>query len=160
MKFSKNEMSGKFISKSLSRYLVVQAIFNESFGFDKNRIRDDFVSEKDIKFFIDMQTGINKEKYDKKFFLKIYDNVFEKEELINKLINKFLRNDWSISRLPKILHAILKAAISEMISFPKTSIGIIISEYLIIAESFSIENENKFINAILDNVNKNLESDG
>ena len=50
MKFSKNEMSGKFISKSLSRYLVVQAIFNESFGFDKNRIRDDFVSEKDIKF--------------------------------------------------------------------------------------------------------------
>ena len=47
-----------------------------------------------------------------------------------------------------------------MISFPKTSIGIIISEYLIIAESFSIENENKFINAILDNVNKNLESDG
>ena len=120
----------------------------------------DFVSEKDIKFFIDMQTGINKEKYDKKFFLKIYDNVFEKEELINKLINKFLRNDWSISRLPKILHAILKAAISEMISFPKTSIGIIISEYLIIAESFSIENENKFINAILDNVNKNLESDG
>ena len=64
MKFSKNEVSGKFISKSLSRYLVVQAIFNESFGFDKNRIRDDFVSEKDIKFFIDMQTGINKEKYD------------------------------------------------------------------------------------------------
>ena len=52
MKFSKNEVSGKFISKSLSRYLVVQAIFNESFGFDKNRIRDDFVSEKILNFLL------------------------------------------------------------------------------------------------------------
>ena len=107
-----------------------------------------------------MHSDFKKEKYDKNFFLKIYNNVFEKEEFINKLINNHLLNDWPINRLSKVLHAILKVAISEMILFPKTSLGIIISEYLMIAESFSIENENKFINAILDKIYNNLETDG
>ncbi len=154
------ENNRKFISKSLSRYLVVQATFNESFGFDKNKIRNDFISEKDINFFIDMHSDFKKEIYDKNFFIKIFNNVFEKEVFINKLINTHLLNDWPLNRLSKVLHAILKVAVSEMILFPQTSLGIIISEYLMIAESFSIEKENKFINAILDKIYNNLELDG
>ena len=45
-----------------------------------------------------------------------------------------------------------------MISYQKTSMGIIVSEYLKLAESFSIE-ENNFINAILDKIHK-VETDG
>ena len=71
-----------------------------------------------------------------------------------------LQSNWTVSRLPRILQAILKVAISEMISYPKTSMGIIVSEYLKLAESFSIEKENNFINAILDKIHKKLETDG
>ena len=55
------------------------------------------------------------------------------------------------------MQALLRVAISEMITYPKTSMGIIISEYLMLAESFSIEKENNFINAILDKIHQKLE---
>ena len=80
-------------------------------------------------------------------------NIF----LISNLISNNLGNTWTLQRLPKVLQALLKVAISEMITYPKTSMGIIITEYLMLAESFSIEKENNFINAILDKIHKKLE---
>jgi len=73
------------------------------------------------------------------------------------LIKKNLEKNWSIERLPKVSLAILRVAISEMITYPKTSIGIIVSEYLSLAESFDLENDSGFINAILDKIHKELE---
>ena len=43
-----------------------------------------------------------------------------------------------------------------MMNFPKTSLGIIISEYLMLTESFFTEKEYAFTNAILENIYKNL----
>ncbi len=145
------------ISKSLSRYLAVQAIFNQSFGFDKKKIEQDFVDQNDSKFNIDFDCELDVKKFDKNFFKKIFNNVFEKEEFIFDLISKNLESSWTMSRLPKVLQAILKVAISEMITYPRTSMGIIITEYLMLAESFSIEKENNFINAILDKIHKTLQ---
>ena len=150
-------MRKKIISKSLSRYLAVQAIFNQSFGFDKEKIEQDFYDQKDTKFNIDLDCELDIKKFDKIFFKKIFNNVFEKEEYIYDLISKNLGSSWTLSRLPKVLQAILKVAISEMITYPRTSMGIIITEYLMLAESFSIEKENNFINAILDKIHKTLQ---
>tara|TARA_B100000900_G_scaffold410204_1_gene427566 strand:+ start:371 stop:832 length:462 start_codon:yes stop_codon:yes gene_type:complete len=150
-------MNNKVISKSLSRYLAVQAIYNQSFGFDIKKIEKDFISQKDFHFNIDLDFDLETKHFDKIFFKRIFNNVFEKEDYIYRLIKKNLSSDWTFSRLPKVLQAILKVAISEMISYPKTSMGIIVTEYLMLAESFSIEKENSFINAILDNIHKGLE---
>ena len=150
-------MRKKIISKSLSRYLAVQAIFNQSFGFDKEKIEQDFYDQKDAKFNIDLDCELDIKKFDKIFFKKIFNNVFEKEDFIYDLISKNLGSSWTLSRLPKVLLAILKVAISEMITYPRTSMGIIITEYLMLAESFSIEKENNFINAILDKIHKTLQ---
>ena len=150
-------MQVKIHSKSLSRYLAVQAIFNQSFGFDQKQIEKDFVKQNDFKFHIDSDLEFDKKTFDKVFFKKIFNNVFEKEEYIYDLISKNLESSWTLSRLPKVLQAILKVAISEMITYPRTSIGIIITEYLMLAESFSIEKETNFINAILDKIHKTLQ---
>ena len=150
-------MRKKIISKSLSRYLAVQAIFNQSFGFDKKKIEQDFFDQNDSKFNIDLECELDLKKFNKIFFKKIFNNVFEKEEYIYDLISKNLGSSWTLSRLPKVLLAILKVAISEMITYPRTSMGIIITEYLMLAESFSIEKENNFINAILDKIHKTLQ---
>ena len=37
-------------SKSLSRYLAIQATFSQGFGFDKKSIEKDFINEKRSKF--------------------------------------------------------------------------------------------------------------
>ena len=148
---------GKIHSKSLSRYLAVQAIFNQSFGFDQKQIEKEFVTQNDFKFHIDSDLDSDKKTFDKVFFKKIFNNVFEKEEYIYDLISKNLESSWTLSRLPRVLQAILKVAISEMITYPRTSIGIIITEYLMLAESFSIEKETNFINAILDKIHKTIQ---
>ena len=97
-------------------------------------------------------------KHSIKFFLKkIFNNVFEKEDFICVLISNHLQKNWTLQRLPKVLQAILRVAISEMITYPQTSMGIIITEYLMLAESFNIEKENNFINAILDKIHQKLE---
>ncbi len=145
------------ISKSLSRYLAVQATYNQSFGFDKKKIEEDFVSQPDFKFNIDLDCDFGAKHFDKVFFKRVYNNVFEKEEFILGLINKNLHRSWTLRRLSRVLQAILKVAISEMITYPKTSLGIIVTEYLMLAESFNIEKENNFINAILDKIHKNLD---
>ena len=150
-------MQVKIHSKSLSRYLAVQAIFNQSFGFDQKQIEKDFVKQNDFKFHIDSDLEFDKKTFDKVFFKKIFNNVFEKEDFICDLISKNLQKSWTFQRLPKVLQALLRVAISEMITYPKTSMGIIITEYLMLAESFSIEKENDFINAILDKIHKKLE---
>ena len=146
---------GKIHSKSLSRYLAVQAIFNQSFGFDQKQIEQEFVLQNDFKFHIDFD--LDKKKFDKVFFKRIFNNVFEKEDFIYGLISNNLEKSWTLKRLPKVLQALLRVAISEMIAYPNTSMGVIITEYLMLAESFSIEEENNFINAILDKIHKKLE---
>ena len=150
-------MKVKIHSKSFSRYLAVQATYNQSFGFDQRQIEKEFVVENDFKFHLDIEFDLQKKKFDKVFFKKIFKNVFEKEDLISNLISNNLGNTWTLQRLPKVLQALLRVAISEMITYPKTSMGIIITEYLMLAESFSIEKENNFINAILDKIHKKLE---
>ena len=150
-------MKGKIHSKSLSRYLAVQAIFNQSFGFDKKQIEKEFVRQIDFKFYIDLDFDLDKKKFDKVFFKKIFNNVFDKEDFICGLISNNLEKSWTLKRLPKVLQALLRVAISEMITYPKTSMGIIITEYLMLAESFSVEKDNNFINGILDKIHKKLE---
>jgi len=148
---------GKIHSKSLSRYLAVQAIFNHGFGFDQKKIEKEFVSQNDFKFHTDLDFDFGKKTFDKVFFKKIFNNVFENEDFIRGLISKNLEKTWTFKRLPKVLQALLRVAISEMIAYPKTSMGIIITEYLMLAESFNIEKDNKFINAILDKIHQKLE---
>ena len=150
-------MKGKLHSKTLSRYLAVQAIFNQSFGFDQKQIEKEFIKQNDLRFHIDLEFDLDKKKFDKVFFKKIFNNVFENDDFICGLISNNLEKSWTLKRLPKVLQALLRVAISEMITYPTTSMGIIITEYLILAESFSIEKDNNFINGILDKIHKKLE---
>ena len=149
-------MNKNILSKTLARYLVVQATFSQSFGLEKHEIEKSFVKNNDLNFHTDFEGKFKEDKFDEIFFQTIFDNVFHNEETINGLISDNLSEGWSFSRLPKVLQALLRVAIAEMISYPKTSTGIIISEYLKLAESFNIGKENNFINAILDKIHKEL----
>ena len=60
-------MKGKIHSKSLSEYLAVQAIFNQSFGFDQKQIEKDFVTQDDFQFHIDSDFDFDKKNFDKVF---------------------------------------------------------------------------------------------
>ena len=148
----------KVLPKTLSRYLAVQAAYNLIISSDKDEIIDNFNS-KSTSIFIDFDKKIKKRNIDKSFFLKIFNNFCDKKINIDELISKNLNGKWKLKRLPLVISAVLSVAISEIILFPKTSIKIIVSEYLEIAESFHNVDEIKFINAILDKIYKEIHNE-
>ncbi len=148
----------KVLPKTLSRYLAVQAAYNLMISPEKDEIIDNF-NAKNTSIFIDFEKQIKKKNIDKSFFLKIFKNFCDKKINIDELISKNLNGKWSLRRLPLVVSAVLSVAISEIILFPKTSIKIIVSEYLEIAESFHNIDEIKFINAILDKIYKEIHNE-
>ncbi len=145
----------KVLPKTLSRYLAVQSVYNLIISSEKDEIINNFNS-KNTLIFIDFEKQIKKKNINKSFFLKIFNNFCDKKISIDELISKNLNGKWSLGRLPLVVSAVLSVAVSEIILFPKTSIKIIVSEYLEIAESFHNIDEIKFINAILDKIYKEI----
>ena len=149
----------KVLPKTLSRYLAVQAAYNLIISSEKDEIINNFNS-KGTLIFLDFEKQIKKKNINKSFFLKIFNNFCDKKISIDELISKNLNGKWSLGRLPLVVSAVLSVAVSEIILFPKTSIKIIVSEYLEIAESFHNIDEIKFINAILDKIYKEIHDEG
>ena len=125
----------KILPKTLSRYLAVQAAYNLIISSEKDEIINNFNSKSTL-IFLDFEKQIKKKSINKSFFLKIFNNFCDKKISIDELISKNLNGKWSLGRLPLVVSAVLSVAVSEIILFPKTSIKIIVSEYLEIAESF------------------------
>ena len=148
----------KILPKTLSRYLAVQAAYNLIISSEKDEIINNFNSKSTL-IFLDFEKQIKKKNINKSFFLKIFNNYCDKKISIDELISKNLNGKWSLGRLPIVVSAVLSVAVSEIILFPKTSIKIIVSEYLEIAESFHNINEIKFINAILDKIYKEIHNE-
>ena len=149
----------KVLPKTLSRYLAVQSVYNLIISSEKDEIINNFNS-KNTLIFIDFEKQIKKKNINRSFFLKIFNNFCDKKISIDELISKNLNGKWSLGRLPLVVSAVLSVAVSEIILFPKTSIKIIVSEYLEIAESFHNIDEIKFINAILDKIYKEIHDEG
>ena len=62
----------------------------------------------------------------------------------------------NIKRTEKLLIVLLQAAIFEFLYRPKTSINIIINEYLNAAKLFVNSSQTKFLNALLDKISKKI----
>ena len=145
-------MKNNITLKSLSRFVAVQAIYNSDFTDNTDIMREYFLSKKDFKLKIDFDDNLAKNKFNKKYFGELLDIFDKKKDVIDNLIIDNLGNSWDIKRLPVVLLAILRVAISEMMIRPDISIGIIISEYLRLTESFCSKKECAFANAILEKI--------
>ena len=149
-------MKNNSLSKSFTRYAAIQELYNFNFSENLDDIKKYLTAEK--VFFIDSNLEVNfkKTKMNKNFFLKILDFFCKEKDKIDGFINLNLSKGWSLERLPKVQLAILRVAITEMMIYPKTSVGIIISEYIMFTESFYTKKECSFTNAILEKIYKKL----
>ena len=149
-------MKNNLLSKSFTRYAAIQALYNLNFSNNLNDIKKYLTTNK--VFFIDSNLDLNfkKTKMNKVFFCKILDLIDKDKDKIDEFIKLNLSKGWSLERLPKVQLAILRVAIAEMMIYPKTSIAIIISEYIMFTESFFTEKECSFTNAILEKIYKKI----
>ena len=77
---------------------------------------------------------------------------------IDKLIENHAEN-WRMDRMAAVDRNILRAAVAELLGFPKTPRAVIINEAIEIARKFSAPESAQFINGVLDSVGKEIEAE-
>ena len=91
------------------------------------------------------------------YISKVVGEVNEKREEINSTIEKYLRKGWTLKRIPKVAHSVLKLAIYEMKYLDDVPVRVAINEAVEIAKNFGDEEQSKFVNGLLGSYAKDLE---
>ena len=92
----------------------------------------------------------------KKFIKDVVNGTVERDEVINEELKNHLEKDINMRNLDKVFQVIIKSAIFEFLYKPKTSINIIIKEYLKASNYFIEESQTKYLNALLDKISKKI----
>ena len=74
---------------------------------------------------------------------------------IDALIEEHSKN-WRLERMPVVDRSLLRAAIAEMLGFPKTPAAVVINESLEVARRFAAPESVNFLNGVLDAVARDL----
>ncbi len=136
-------------AKSLTRLVAVQALYQmEMAGTDI----DDIINSLGERLIFDNQDDYLIRDVNKKLLAEMINGVIDNQKQIDKTIEKNLSSNWKFNRLDKILKAILRAAVYEILHKLDTPIKVIINEYINITHSFYSQKEPEFINAILDKI--------
>ena len=78
-----------------------------------------------------------------------------REEEVDALIEKHAQN-WRMARMPVVDRNLLRAAVAEMLGYPKTPAAVIINESLEIARRYAAPESINFLNGVLDAIGRDL----
>jgi transcription antitermination protein NusB len=79
----------------------------------------------------------------------------EREDEVDALIQKHAQN-WRLERMPVVDRNLLRAAVAEMLGYPKTPAAVVINETLEIARRYAAPESMNFLNGVLDAVGREL----
>ena len=137
------------MQRSLMRELAFKLIYETEMQkqLDPNQLEIFFenneIEEDEVKFYLrDIRIGVE-----------------TKKEEIEELINKNLKNNWSVERVSKINLSLIKIAIYEML-YKDLPYKVAINEVVELAKKYSDEAAPQFINGILASVVKERNLNG
>ncbi len=134
-------MSLQFSPKNNPRVIIIQKLYGKFFN------NEEILTYPKHRF--------------KKFIKDVVNGTVERDDVINEEIKNHLEKDLNMKKLDKVFQVIIKSAIFEFLYKPKTSINIIINEYLKASNYFIEESQTKYLNALLDKISKKIRfSDG
>ena len=128
-------MKYKFSPAKNPRVLIIQKVYGQVINNDQNVI---FEKHRFKKFIKDVVLG-----------------TIERLEIINVEIKNIEKN-FNLNNLDDIFRIIIQCATFELLYKPNVSKKIIIKEYLNVSNFFLNSSQTKYLNAILDNLAKNL----
>ena len=129
-------MKTNFSPKNNPRVIIIQKLYGKFFNDDEDLV-------------------FPKHRF-KKFIKDVVNGTVERDEVINEEILNHLKNDLNMKKLDKVFQVIIKSAIFEFLYKPKTSINIIIKEYLKASNYFINDSQTKYLNALLDKISKKI----
>lgn len=154
MKEGRKNKQGKW-GKRISRLNTVQALFQmEASNQGADYVIADFLENG----FAEMIDGVQLPSPNKNFFRTLLHSAVDNQQKIDRLIHSKLPAHWTIDRIDPTIRAIFRASCAEVI-LNKTPGKVIINEYVEIADSFFPSGkESGFVNAIVENLVKELSS--
>jgi len=129
-------MSFQYHPKNNPRVIIIQKLYGKFYNKDEDLI-------------------FPKHRF-KKFIKDVVNGTIERDEIINEEIKNHLNSDLNLKNLDKVFEVIIKSAIFEFLYKPKTSIKIIIKEYLNASNFFIDMSKTKYLNALLDKISKKI----
>ena len=129
-------MTLQYSPKNNPRVIIIQKLYGKFFNNDEN-------------------LTFPKHRF-KKFIKDVVNGTIERDEIINEEIKNHLNTDLNLKNLDKLFQVIIKSAIFEFLYKHKTSIKVIIKEYLNASNFFIEESQTKYLNALLDKISKKI----
>ena len=129
-------MRTTFSPKNNPRVIIIQKLYGKFFN---NEEKLDFPKHRFKKFIKDVVSG-----------------TIERDEILIEELDKNFENGFKFNNLDKLFQKILKSATYELLYKPNVSIKIIIKEYLNASNFFLDSSQTKYLNALLDNIAKNI----
>jgi transcription antitermination protein NusB len=90
------------------------------------------------------------------FFNDIVKGVDARRDEIDAAISAKLARGWTLERLDRAMRQILRAGTYELIARNDLPAGVIINEYVDVADAFFAKAEKGFVNGLLDAISKSV----
>lgn len=156
-------VSEKIRMKTSARLAAVQATYMIAYSqLPVDEVIKEFESGEVGRFVIEDNLNTGNEEFkevepmDKQYFEKLVVGVHLKKEELEKSLNLFLNSGWSLDRLDGTLQALLLCAIYEINNTRDVDVKVLIQEYVDMAYAFFTKGEPKMVNALLDQIAKEV----
>ena len=155
-------VSEKIRKKSGARLAAVQAAYMSAFsGLSVDEVIEDFKSGAVGRYAIeeDALTGehtVELEEIDKPYFESLVRGVHAKKESLENALRTYLKDGSAYDHMNTTMQALLLCAIYELGYTTDVDTKVLIQEYVDLAYAFFTKNEPKMINALLDQIAKNV----
>lgn len=155
-------VSEKIRKKSGARLAAVQAVYMVSFsGLSVDEVIQDFLRGEVGRFAIeeDLIKGeemVELSEIDKSYFEKLVKGIHLKKEDLENSLRLYLKDGGAYDRMNATMQALLLSAVYELSYTRDIDTKVIIQEYVDLAYAFFSKNEPKMINALLDQIAKNV----
>jgi N utilization substance protein B len=104
------------------------------------------VSNQDLALFF--ESFASDERTDS-FTLRLVDGAWRERELIDGILAQALEH-WSIARLSRVDHTILRMAVYELLRIDDIPARVTINEAIELAKTYGDQNSGRFVNGVLD----------
>lgn len=137
--------------KHVARIIVVQFVYA--------RLLNQHLSNEDLLHWYDElppELAVIGSKFDRKLLLSLLYGATEMQGAIVEKLDELLLERWKSKRMPYVMRAIFICAAYEIIYTPKLANGIIIDEYVGVADAFLDDKDIGFVNGVLQELIKKL----
>ncbi len=158
-------VSEKIRMKSAARLAAVQATYMIEYGqLSVDEVIKDFINGEVGRYVIDDESTEYEEKeelveieqMDTTYFAELTRGVHKEKEQLEKSLAHYLREGWSFERFDGTLRALLLCAAYELVHTTDVDSTVIVKEYVDLAYAFFAKSEPKMVNALLDQIAKQV----